>query len=249
MPTSGQSVLLLKQSNSQKENPMNKRISSASRAATLFALGVIGLGDAWAQNGVISFQDQCTPAPCRVYVMRGEAESTSNPRVLLPLPPPINGVQYGQLPLDISTIGPVTILLQGLFAVQVNDIGGNLVPDALVNIRLADATNLPPNINNPIDAKFSPTGDCVALVSNGFLVIADIVRNENQKITGLTNPTVVANLLDIGSPSDSSLSTGGGFTCFPDVSPDGTRIVVSIYGDLWLSPWTPLAIRCFSPSH
>jgi hypothetical protein len=214
---------------------MNKQISSATRVATLFALGLIGLVDAWAQNGVISFQTACTdPPPRRVYAMRGEAESTSNPRVLLPLPPLLNGVQYGQLPLDISTIGPVTVLLHGLFAVQVNDIGGNLVPDALVNIRLADTTTLPPNINNPIDAKFSPTGDRVALVSNGFLVIADIVRDENQKITGLTNPTVVANLFDIGSPSDSSLSTGGGFTRFPDFSPDGTRIAVSIYGDLWL---------------
>jgi hypothetical protein len=201
----------------------------------LFILGVIGAGDAWAQNGVISFQASCIDhPPRRVYVMRGEAESTSNPRVLLPLPPLLNGQQYGQLPLDVSTSGPVTVLLEGLFAVQVNDIGGVLVPDAPVNIRLTDTTNLPPYINFFNNAKFSPTGDRVALVSDGILVIADIVRDQNQKITGLTNPTVAANLFDIGSPSDSSLGTEGGFTGFPDFSPDGDRIAVSIYGDLWL---------------
>jgi dipeptidyl aminopeptidase/acylaminoacyl peptidase len=166
--------------------------------------------------------------------MRGDAESTGNPRVLLPLPPLLNGQQYGQSPLDVSTSGPVTVLLEGLFAVQVNDIGGVLVPDAPVNIRLTDTTNLPPNINFFNNATFSPTWDRVALVSSGILVIADIVRDENQKITGLTNPTVVANLFDIGSPSDSSLGTEGGFTGFPDFSPDGNRIAVSIYGDLWL---------------
>jgi Tol biopolymer transport system component len=166
--------------------------------------------------------------------MRGEAESTSNPRVLLPLPPLLNGQQYGQLPLDVSTSGPVTVLLEGLFAVQVNDIGGVLVPDAPVNIRLTDTTNLPPYINFFNNAKFSPTGDRVALVSDGILVIADIVRDQNQKITGLTNPTVAANLFDIGSPSDSTLGAEGSVTGFPDFSPDGGRIAVSIYGDLWL---------------
>jgi len=128
-----------------------------------------------------------------------------------------------------------------MFAVQVNDIGGNLVPDALVNIQLAANPNLPANINNTLFARFSPTGERVALVSDGVLVVADIEHDANRKVTGLTNPTVVANLLAIGSPSDTNLNFGfpspsveGPFTGYPDFSPDGTKIVVSIFGDLWL---------------
>ena len=160
--------------------------------------------------------------------MRGQAESTSNPRVLLPV------VQSLGAPLDISTTGPVTVLLPLLFAVQVNEIGGNLVPEAPVSIQLPDDPDLPPGINSSSFVRFSPRGDRVAIVtSGGFLVIADIVRDVNDKITGLTNPTVVANLLTIGSPSDSSVSSGP-LASFPDFSADGTQIVVAIYYDLWL---------------
>src|SRR4029453_13302976 len=146
---------------------------------------------AWAQNGVISFWEACSD---RAYVMRGEAESASNPRILLPQP--IGSLD--RLPLDISTSGPVTVLLFGLFAVQVNDIGGNLVPGAPGDIGLAAGPSLPANINDGL-AKFSPTGDRVAVVSGpvfnpsgvlvdrgGVLVVADIVRNVNLKIIGLT---------------------------------------------------------------
>ena len=205
--------------------------------ATLFAVGVIGVAQAWAQNGVISFGE----GNDRVYVMRGEAESASNPRILLlPLQP--NRIR---VPLDISTSGPVTVLLNGLFAVQVNDIGGNLVPDAPVNIGLAADPSLPANINNG-SAKFSPTGDRVAVVSpfsgtsdrGGVLVVADIVRDVNLKIIGLTNPTIVADLFDIGSPSDSNI-TSDPYMGSPDFSPDGTQIVVTIYGDLWLLTLLP----------
>jgi WD40 repeat protein len=197
---------------------------------------------AWAQNGVISFGEACSD---RAYVMRGEAESASNPRILLPLQPHRNPVG---VPLDISTRGPVTVLLFGLFAVQVNDIGGNLVPDAPVNIGLAADPSLPANINDGL-AKFSPTGDRVAVVSGpvfdtsgvlvdrgGVLVVADIVRNVNLKTIGLTNPTVVADLFDIGSPSDSNVTSD---PSMGDFSPDGTKIVVTIYGDLWLLTLLP----------
>jgi Tol biopolymer transport system component len=71
-------------------------------------------------------------------------------------------------------------------------------------------------------------------VSDGILVVADIVRDLSLRITGLTNPTVVANLFDIGSPSDSNITLGGPYIGDPDFSPDGTQIVVTIYSDLWL---------------
>jgi hypothetical protein len=66
---------------------------------------VIGVAQAWGQNGVISFWDACNG---RAYIMRGEPESASNPRVLLPLPQPLIGNQ-------------------GLTQVE-TDIDGNLVP-------------------------------------------------------------------------------------------------------------------------
>jgi hypothetical protein len=186
-----------------------------------------------AQNGVISFWNACDG---RAYVMHGEAESATNPPVELPLSPLAGGNRGGQMPLDVSTHGPVTVLLNGLFVVQVNDNAGVLVPDAELSIQFDLAANpdLPPNINGG-DAKFSPTGDRIALVSDGILVIADIARDATtQSITGLTNPTIVANLADIGSPSDSNLSPGAPFIAYPDFSPDGTEIVVTIYSDLWL---------------
>src|SRR5262245_60698339 len=105
---------------------MRKHRVLVTTFATLFALGVIGVAQAWAQNGVISFWDACNGSLGRAYIMRGEPESASNPRVLIPVPQPLIGNQ-GLLPFDISTSGPVTVLLFGLFAAQVNDEGGNLV--------------------------------------------------------------------------------------------------------------------------
>jgi hypothetical protein len=212
---------------------MGKYRVLATTSVMFFALGVVGAGRAWAQNGVIGFWNACDG---RAYVMHGEVESATNPPVMLPRSPLASGNQ-GEIPLDISTHGPVTVLLSGLFIVQVNDNGGVPVPDAEVSIQLdlAAYPNLPPGINNGF-ARFSPTGDRIALVSDGILVIADIVRDAStQKITALTNPTVVANLADIGSPSDSNISPGfPPFIGYPDFSPDGTQIVVTIYSDLWL---------------
>jgi hypothetical protein len=198
---------------------------------------VIGVAQAWAQNGVISFWDACKD---RAYVMRGEAESASNPRVLVSLPQPLIGNQ-GLVPFDISTSGPVTVLLFGLFAAQVNDDGGNLVASTPTPIPLSEDPNWPIDVKYGW-AKFSPTGDRVVIAAAGgtqdqgspILVIADISRENddpNKKIIGLRNPTVVADLRTIGSPSDSNISGGNGF---PDFSPDGRKIVVTIYGDLWL---------------
>jgi WD40-like Beta Propeller Repeat len=216
---------------------MRKHRVLVTTFATLFALGVIGVAQAWAQNGVISFWDACKD---RAYVMRGEAESASNPRVLVSLPQPLIGNQ-GLVPFDISTSGPVTVLLFGLFAAQVNDDGGNLVASTPTPIPLSEDPNWPIDVKYGW-AKFSPTGDRVVIAAAGgtqdqgspILVIADISRGNddpNKKIIGLRNPTVVADLRTIGSPSDSNISGGNGF---PDFSPDGRKIVVTIYGDLWL---------------
>ena len=195
-------------------------------------LGVIGVTHAWAQDGVIGFLDICNSMAPRAYVMRGAAESASNPRVPLP------ALQSLGPPLDISTTGPVTVLRHGLVAIQVNDVGGSLVPEAPVSIQLPDdpddPDDLPPNTNSSSFVRFSPLGDRVAIVTSfGVLVIADIVRDVNDKIIGLTNPTVAVNLLTLGSPSDSSVSSGPPAS-YPDFSPGGSQIVVTIYGDLWL---------------
>jgi hypothetical protein len=216
---------------------MRKHRVLVTTFATLFALGVIGVAQAWAQNGVISFWDVCND---RAYVMRGEAESASNPRVMLNLPAsPITNF----FPMDVSTTGsPVTVLLHGLFAVQVNDNGGNLVSGTPTDIRLAADPKLPPNVNFGF-AKFSPTGDRVVIAApadtqdfqgNPILVIADTDTSGDGSIIGLKNATVLTDLRTIGSPSDSNISGGSDWTGFPDFSPDGTKIVVTIFSDLWL---------------
>jgi WD40-like Beta Propeller Repeat len=212
---------------------MRKYRISATTFATLFALSLIGVAQVWAQNGVISFQDLCT-TPWRAYVMHGEAESeTSNPRIALPeepvpQPPPPFPSQ-GLTPLDISTSGPVTVLLRGnfgLYVVQVDDIGGNLTPGTVIPIG-------PP----AFWAKFSRLpADRVALLSfDGELVVADIVRDASLKITGLANSTVVhPNLFAIGDPLDSNITSLFGVHGYLDFSPNGTQIVVTIHADLWL---------------
>ena len=95
---------------------MKKQWSFVLMTTAVFALGVIGVTRAWAQDGVISFLDLCTTEDFpggRNYVMRGQAESTSNPRVLLPPTPPIligeTEVRFFGPPLDVSTTGPVTV--------------------------------------------------------------------------------------------------------------------------------------------
>jgi WD40-like Beta Propeller Repeat len=185
---------------------------------------------AQAQLGVIAFQNVCSDGePGEVHVMWGEAESATNPRVLLP---PVPGLLQ-QFPLDVSTSGPLTVLLRGLRAAAVEVVDGSLVPAAtLTDLRLPPNPDFPNGINFANPAQFSPAGDRLAMVSSGILVIADIVLGADGRPASLTNPTVVANLLTIGSPSDSS--TGAANLSSLSFSPDGTQIVATIYGDLWL---------------
>ena len=69
---------------------------------------------------------------------------------------------------------------------------------------------------------------------NPILVIADTDTSGDGSIIGLKNATVLTDLRTIGSPSDSNISGGSDWTGFPDFSPDGTKIVVTIFSDLWL---------------
>ena len=191
-------------------------------------IGVLSFGAAqvMAPSGVIAFHDVCNG---REYVMRGDGTG----RVQLPLPAPVEGAPswFGKMVYDISTSGPVTVMLAGLQAVQVNELGGVLVPDEPVNLRLPEDPNLPPGINDGSIA-LSPRGDRIALY-NGAIVIADIVRDLSGKIVALTNPTVAANPYNLGSPADTNSKCCSSFG-YVDFSPDGTRLVVTSYGDLWL---------------
>jgi len=207
---------------------MKKTKLLGSITAFLFVIVSIGAQLAMAQTGVIGFEDACW---LRAFAMRGDGTG----RVVLPLPPPVGTVQWGKQVYDVTTSGPVTVLLTGLFAIQVNDIGGMLTPDPAgpVNLRFADTTGLPPNINNA-SANLSPTGDRVAFYTDGVVVIADLARDASEKIIGFTNANVVANLFAIGSPSDSNATGGYAYTGGLDFSPDGTTLVASIYADLWL---------------
>ena len=53
---------------------MRKHRVFVTSFAMLFALSVIGVAQAWAQNGVISFWEVCSD---RAYVMHGAVESAS----------------------------------------------------------------------------------------------------------------------------------------------------------------------------
>ena len=95
-----------------------------------------------AQSGVIAFQDACSG---RLYAMRGDGSA----RIALPLPQlpqPTAEHQYGDPSiLDVTTSGPLTVVYyvgivrvnqnqstlvdSGLFAVQLDDVGGELRPD------------------------------------------------------------------------------------------------------------------------
>jgi hypothetical protein len=191
---------------------------------------------AQAHLGVIAFQNLCNDqVPDEVHVMWGEAESATNPRVLLP---PVPGVLQ-QFPLDVSTSGPLTVLLNGLRAAAVDIVDGSLVPSAtLTDLRL-------PGINVGSQARFSPAGDRLAMVSSGTLVIADIVLGADGRPASLTNPTEVANLLTIGSPSDSN--SGNPSISSLSFSPDGSQIVTTIYEDLWLLTLGPDGHTLSSP--
>ena len=223
---------------------------------SVVVLGAVEARPASAQTGVIAFRDACNGL---LYGMRGDG-SDRMPLPLPPLPEPASQYRYSTRLLDVTTSGPLTVVYFvdmyspdsglrdfGLFAVQLNDAGGELVPDSASPVRLT----LPSDIGiagvNPNLAgmgSFSSTGDPnrpdrLALVvpsqTTSVLLTVAIDRDPlTSSITGLSDPIVVVpNLSALGAP-DPGVSTTGGFTGSIDYAPDGRSIVASSNYDLWL---------------
>jgi Tol biopolymer transport system component len=207
----------------------------------MFSVGRIA--PAAAQTGVIAFEDACTRL---LYAMRGDGTG----RIELPFPPlpdPTDAYRGARV-LDVSTTGPVTVVYYvgmgppgfglddyGVFAVQLNDVAGVLVPDTPVRLALPLLPSVDPNAAQR--GSFSPSGDRLALVASSqtarVLMTANIERDAALKITGLSDLVEVGDLYLAGSP-DPSFPTASGFTGDIDYALDGSNsIVASIYLDLW----------------
>jgi hypothetical protein len=200
---------------------------------------------AFAQSGVIAFQDACTGL---LYAMRGDGSG----RIALPLPPlPLPTDRYQQpTVLDVTTSGPTTVVYyvgiigqsfdHGLFAVQVDDVGGVLTPEDPVRLSFPEIPGVDPK--SARQGSFSPIGfgDRLAFVAPGqnasVLFTAKFKRDPaTLKIIDLdlSDFVEVGDLYSIGIP-DPNFPTENGFTGFIDYSPDGRSIVASIYYDLWM---------------
>jgi hypothetical protein len=128
----------------------------------------------------------------------------------------------------------------GLFAVQLNDVDGVLVPESASPIRLTLPSSIGlagvnPNMARTGSFSSAEGVDRLALVagsdSSSVLMTFNVDRDESSRITGLSDLIVVGDLYSLGVP-DPSVSTAG-FTGTIDYSPDGAGIVASIYHDLW----------------
>jgi WD40 repeat protein len=206
---------------------------------------------ATAQAGVIAFRDDCGGL---LYAMRADGSG----RIAIPLPTPALPTDRYRSPLvlDVSTAGPLTVVYYvgidrlmvidgqnvrtivdyGLFAVQLNDVGGVLTPDPPVRLSLPEVAGVDPN--RAQQGSFSPTGsgDRFALVAasatSKVLMTAQVERDVTSRVVGLTNLVVVGDLESIGLP-DPGFPDSNGFTGGIDYAPDGNGIVASIYFDLW----------------
>jgi hypothetical protein len=204
-----------------------------------------------AQTGVIAFRDDCNGL---LYAMR----SNGTERVVLPFPPlPLPTDRYvSPFVLDVTTSGPLTVVYRvgigriviiegkptlelidkGVFAVQVNDVGGVLMLDPLIRLSLPEIAGVDPN--QAWHGSFSPigSGDRLALVANSatawVLMTAHVERDLTMRIIALSDLVVVGDLLSIGVP-DAKFPSESGFTGYVDYSPDGNSVVASIYFDLW----------------
>lgn len=221
------------------------RICAVTFGLILFAS--LTVESASAQTGVIAFRDDCTGL---LYAMHADGIG----RIAIPLPPkpePATQYRYQQpLVLDMTTSGPLTVVYyvgitsqnsgalvdHGLFAVQLNDLGGVLTADPPVRLSLPAIAGVDPNTARYGSFSALASGDRLALAASSLsanvLMTAKVERDLSLKITGLSDLVVVGDLYTIGLP-DPGFPTSQGFTGTIDYALDGTSIVASIYYDLW----------------
>lgn len=203
---------------------------AAAAALLLTALPAGVIRAAIPPDGVVAFGDHCTS---RLYAMNSDGTG----RHLLP------DVGSGGV-VDISRgVGPVTVLAAGQLALPEGgsrpmlyaiDASGTKDPVALL-----DASE-----PSPSWVVLSPTGDLVAYVQTYWdpeakvghadLLIGDVIRDAvSGAIIDLANASFVVDLWTIGSRADTIGDGRYVFTGPLDFAPDGRRIVVTIYDDLW----------------
>jgi hypothetical protein len=192
----------------------------ALQAAFCFALIS---GTAQGQYGAIAYSESCFG---KLYATRSDGAGSIE--LTAPASAP-SGARRGRDVADLSTSGPLTMITADWYVTQINDVGGQLSADAPVLIR-------PPDYPEGWGAlaSFSPTGDRLAYFDGIFIIVADVTRDLNGRITGVANRTEVIRYDQIGSPSDSNAAESYTFHGNPDFSPDGTQLAVISYSDLWI---------------
>ena len=223
---------------------------SCTITLSLIMLTALAASPASAETGIIAFRDDCTGL---LYAMRGDGSGRVALLPLLSLPTD----RYLQpLVLDVTTSGPTTVVYytgiardevingqhqlilldHGVFAVQVDELGGLLMPEPPVRLNIPSIAGVDPNTARQGSFSSVAAGDRLALVGNGptasVLITAKVERDSNFKIIGLSDFVVVGDLFSIGIP-DPNFPTQKGFTGYIDYSPDGRSIVAAIYFDLW----------------
>jgi hypothetical protein len=213
-----------------------KRPSRSSLTITVLMLSALcsALPAAAQTAGVIAFRDDCTHL---LYAMRGDGSGRTALQ-LPPLPGPADQYDY-QDPwvLDVTTRGPLTVVYSvgiysratftrvdfGLFAVQVSEVGGQLVSGPPRRLVLPDGESFA----NVSFGAFSSDPERLALVASTgqtsrVFMTAAVDRDATGAITGLSDFVVLGDLSSLGQASS-----------FIDYSSDGRSIVLSISSDLY----------------
>jgi hypothetical protein len=203
---------------------------AAAAALMLTSLTAADTRAAVPADGVVAFGDHCTG---RLYAMNPDGTG----RHLLP------DVGAGRV-VDVSRgVGPVTVLATGQRALPE---GGSEPTLYAID---ASGTQAPVDLLDeseptPLYTALSPTGDHVAFVhrywdpvaevGHADLGIGDVIRDAiSGAIIDIENVTFVVDLLTLGSAADTIGDLQYVFTGPLDFAPDGRRLVVTIYDDLW----------------